>query len=111
MASKKSKKGKKPHRRTRHRRRQGINPRYMLIPVTLVLLVGGVWLLATLASSPGEPRLVFYEGPRLVFGETSFDFGTVPLNTVVEHDFVYRNLGDAPLVLQAEPEIEAIEGC
>lgn len=119
MASKKPKKRTKPRRRTSRRRRRGINPLYALIPIALVLLSGGAWLLATPASSPGgpppvldeEPPLVLGEGPRLVFDETSFDFGTVPLDTVVEHDFVYRNAGDVPLVLQDEPEIEAIEGC
>lgn len=81
--------------------------------------MGGIWLLTIPASSPGEPPSVVdeepaaasSEGPRRVFDETSFDFGTVPLDTVVEHDFVYRNAGDAPLVLQDERQIEAIEVC
>jgi hypothetical protein len=58
-----------------------------------------------------EPAPASSEGPRLVFDETSFDFGTVPLDTLVEHDFVYRNVGNAPLVLQDKPEIETVEGC
>ncbi len=130
MASKKSKKPKKrtqPRRRTSRRSRQGLKLSYVLIPIVLVSLVGGALLLATPASSPGEPPPVVgeepapvadeelapasSEGPRLVFDETSFDFGTVPLDTVVEHSFVYRNAGDAPLVLQDEPGIETVEGC
>ena len=122
MASKKPKRPKKrmqPRRRTSRRSRQGLKLSYVLIPIVLVSLVGGVWLLATPASSPGEPPPVLgeepapasSEGPRLVFDETSFDFGTVPLDTVVEHSFVYRNAGDAPLVLQDVPGIEAVEGC
>ena len=129
MASKKPKRPKKrmqPRRRTSRRSRQ-LKLSYVLIPIVLVSLVGGVWLLATPASSPGgpppvvdeepppvvdeEPAPASTEGPRLVFDETSFNFGTVPLDTVVEHDFVYRNAGDAPLVLQDEPGIEAVEGC
>ncbi len=58
-----------------------------------------------------EPAPASSEGPRLVFDETSFDFGAVPLDTLVEHDFVYRNVGNAPLVLQDKPEIETVEGC
>jgi hypothetical protein len=118
---------KKPKERTEPRRRRGIKPLYVLIPMALMLLSGGAWLLAAPASSPGgpppeldeEPSLVlneepapaFSEGPRLVFDEASFDFGTVPLDTVVEHSFVYRNAGDEPLVLQDNLEIEAVEGC
>ncbi len=130
MASKKSKKPKKrtqPRRRTSGRSRQGLKLSYVLIPIVLVSLVGGALLLANPPSSPGgpppvvdeelppvvgeEPVPASSEGPRLVFDETSFDFGLVPLDTLVEHSFVYRNAGDAPLVLQDKPEIETVEGC
>lgn len=129
MASKKSKKPKKrtrPRRQTSRRSRQ-LKLSYVLIPIVLVSLVGGALLMANPPSSPGvpppvvdeepppvvdeEPAPVVDEGPRLVFDETSFDFGAVPLDTLVEHDFVYRNVGNAPLVLQDKPEIETIEGC
>ncbi len=54
MASKKSKKGKRPRGRARRRRRRRIHPLYVLIPVALVVLVGGGWLLANnTSSSPG----------------------------------------------------------
>lgn len=115
MVSKKSKRPKKPQGQPSHSRERGINPLYLLIPVALVLLVGGGWLLATTESRPNQPRLATTESssdqPRLVFDETSFDFGTVPLNQVVEHDFLYRNAGDGLLVLQDDPEAEALEGC
>ena len=137
MASKKSKKPKKrtrPRRQTSRRSRQ-LKLSYVLIPIVLVSLVGGALLMANPPSSPGvpppvvdeepppvvdegpppvvdeEPAPVVDEGPRLMFDETSFDFGTVPLDTLVEHDFVYRNVGNAPLVLQDKPEIETVEGC
>ena len=130
MASKKSirpKKRTQPRRRTSRRRGQGLKLSYVLIPVVLLSLVGGTWLLTTPARSPGgrprvldeeppavvdeEPARASSKGPRLAFDETSFDFDIVPLDTLVEHDFVYRNTGDALLVLQDQPEIEAVEGC
>ena len=130
MASKKSKRPKQrmqPSRRTSRRRRPGLKLAYVMIPIVLVSLVGGTWLLTTPVRSPGgpppvldedpapvvdeEPALASSEGPRLAFDETSFDFGRVPLDTPVEHDFVYRNTGDALLVLQDQPEIQAVEGC
>ena len=48
-----SKKGKRPRGRASRHRRRRIRPLYVLIPVALVVLVGGGWLLATTASSPG----------------------------------------------------------
>lgn len=53
-----SKKRKKPHLQARRRRRRGILL-YALIPIAVLLLVVGVWLLGTPASSPGTS-----EGPQ-----------------------------------------------
>jgi hypothetical protein len=112
-----------------------LKPSYVLIPIVLVALVGGTWLVTTPARSPGgsppvlaeEPAVsvdeeppvasseestpASREGPRLAFDETSVDFGAVPLDTLDKHDFVYRNTGDSLLVLQGQPQIEAVEGC
>lgn len=63
------------------------------------------------APSPAATEVFKAKGPRLVFDETSFDFGPVPLDKLVEHDFVYRNVGDAPVVLQGKPKVELVEGC
>ena len=38
-------------------------------------------------------------GPRIVFPETSYDFGTITQGANVSHTFVVRNAGDAPLRL------------
>ena len=49
---------KKPKKRARRRRRkQGMNPLYALIPVALVLLVGGAWLLRAPATSSGASQV------------------------------------------------------
>ena len=37
--------------------------------------------------------------PRIVFPETSYDFGTITQGANVSHTFVVRNAGDAPLKL------------
>ena len=37
--------------------------------------------------------------PRIVFPETSYDFGTITQGSNVSHTFVVRNAGDAPLKL------------
>lgn len=50
-------------------------------------------------------------GPRIAVEEESFDFGKVPLNKVVSHTFRIRNAGSAPLVLNGEPLVRAVQGC
>jgi len=37
--------------------------------------------------------------PKIVFAETSYDFGTITQGANVSHTFVVRNAGDAPLKL------------
>lgn len=46
--------------------------------------------------------------PELAFETKSYDFGTVSQGEEVEHPFVYRNEGDAPLVIVS---IEPSCGC
>jgi len=52
MPSSKSKKGREPRHRAGRRQRRGLNLLYVLIPVALVLLGAGAWLLANPASAP-----------------------------------------------------------
>jgi len=40
------------------------------------------------------------EGPKAVFPETRFEFGEVESGTIVEHEFVLKNQGSAPLLIQ-----------
>lgn len=37
--------------------------------------------------------------PVFVFNEESFQFGEIPEGTVAKHDFVFKNTGDAPLII------------
>jgi len=60
VSSKKQNKRTKLRGRPRglRRRGRGLNPLYVLIPVALVLLVGGIWLLATSVSSPATSEVL-----------------------------------------------------
>ncbi len=49
--------------------------------------------------------------PRIEVEEESFDFGRVPLNKVVSHTFLIKNVGDAPLILMEKPSVRAVQGC
>lgn len=47
-----------------------------------------------------EASAVEEEGkPVFSFNEESFDFGQIEEGTVAKHDFVFRNTGDAPLII------------
>lgn len=37
--------------------------------------------------------------PVMTFSETTYDFGTIKEGTVVEHEFSFKNTGEAPLVI------------
>lgn len=58
-------------------------------------------LLALLISAVSLP--VFspaWAAPRLTFDHPSFDFGKVTQGKTVDHVFVFRNTGDAPITIQ-----------
>jgi hypothetical protein len=62
-----------------------------------VLLAAGAPVAAQEAASPAG-------GPVAVFRELVQDFGDVAQGDVIEHAFVVRNEGDAPLeILSAKP--------
>ncbi|MCL4472749.1 MAG: DUF1573 domain-containing protein [Actinobacteria bacterium] len=49
-------------------------------------------------------------GGRLQIAEASFDFGTVPIDTKVDHTFTIRNIGTGPLQL-GPLSVKRLEGC
>jgi hypothetical protein len=65
------------------------------------VLVAAAALLASAALAQGQK-------PRAVFRETSHDFGKVKQGDVVEHEFVFKNEGGAPLVIE---KVETTCGC
>ncbi|UCH33160.1 MAG: DUF1573 domain-containing protein [Armatimonadota bacterium] len=52
-----------------------------------------------------RPRPVA-RAPRIEFDDTEYDFGTVLIGDPVEHDFVFRNRGNAPLTINS-----VVTGC
>ena len=49
--------------------------------------------------------------PRVAVAEDLVDYGDVQLNSTVETVFHVQNVGDQPLHVQGEPQVELIEGC
>jgi hypothetical protein len=54
------------------------------------------------------PALAQGAKPRAVFKETTHDFGQVKQGDVVSHEFVFKNEGNAPLVIE---KVETTCGC
>ncbi len=66
--------------------------------------IGIVWLLALAAKAPARPA----SGPAIVLAERSYDFGKIPVEGVVKHEFIFTNVGNALLEL---PEVRPSCGC
>ncbi len=49
--------------------------------------------------------------PSVMVPRDSFDYGDVRLGSTVTTTFDVRNMGDQPLVILGEPQVELVEGC
>ena len=87
--------------------------------VSLLVLLGTVaavaglvlfWRSAT-TSQTATPRSGPVASSGLVFDETVYDVGRVPLDTTVERTYTYRNLGTQTVTLTERPTVDVIEGC
>lgn len=75
----------------------------------LIVLAG--YVIQTRGATQSVPSASPAQGPRLIFDETVFDFGKVPFNKKVQHEFVFRNSGTEPLRILERPGVEVIQGC
>ena len=87
--------------------------------VSLLVLLGTVaavaglvlfWRSATTAQT-ATPRSGQVSSSGLVFDETVYDVGRVPLDTTVERTYTYRNAGTQTVTLTERPTVDVIEGC
>jgi hypothetical protein len=51
------------------------------------------------------------EGSKIRFMEDTYDFGQIPVDRKVSHNFRFENVGTAPLLLAQHVESKPIEGC
>ncbi|OGO42336.1 MAG: hypothetical protein A2Z04_08890 [Chloroflexi bacterium RBG_16_57_9] len=81
----------------------------------LMAACGGASTPATSATQPaGAPpatRPQAVKGPRIAFESDTYDFGDMQFNKPAEYTFKFRNAGDAPLVIQGDPPVKAVQGC
>ena len=51
------------------------------------------------------------QGSKIRFLEDTYDFGQIPVNRMISHNFRFQNVGTAPLSLAPHVTSKAIEGC
>ncbi len=73
----------------------------------LVLVLAALFLLAACDSSE---KPAFQGGPRLIVEPASYDFGTVVVGTTIKVDFILKNVGDEPLIID-QAVTKLVDGC
>lgn len=76
----------------------------------LLLLVSGIVLWNRLDREPATPPQVT-GAPRLAVEQSTIDEGDVKLGKSIRSAFRLQNVGDQPLQILREPEVEVMEGC
>jgi hypothetical protein len=89
-----------------------INGRHQRLPVIIVSAFAGVLALFLLIlSGCGSSATVTADtGGRIQIAETSFDFGSVPVEQKVEHEFEVKNVGTGELQM-GQLDVKRLEGC
>jgi hypothetical protein len=85
---------------------------WLLVAGALLLVVGS-GLLLWRPTSPAQPAAApeVSGGPKLKVDQAVIDEGDVKLDTPVRTTFRLSNVGDQPLTILGEPQVELIEGC
>jgi hypothetical protein len=83
---------------------------WLAMGAAVLLIAGGlvVW-----SSSNTRPAVTPQAtgAPRLAVGRTTVDAGYVKFDKLVHTTFRLRNVGDQPLQILGEPQVELVEGC
>jgi hypothetical protein len=89
---------------------------WLIVAGALLLVIGG-GLLLWQPTSPAPPAAApevspeVSGGPKLKVDQTVIDEGDVKLDTPVRTTFRLSNVGDQPLIILGQPQVELIEGC
>jgi hypothetical protein len=105
----------KPKRRSPRPRHTAspLKQRGWLLLATLaaaLLVVGGAVLLWPRNSQPSVAPQVT-GAPRVAVSQEVVDYGDVKINSSVETVFRVQNVGDQPLRILGEPQVELVQGC
>lgn len=90
-----------------------VRPLWVLVGAAIGVILFGVGglLLSQQEGAPADFVPEVSGAPRVAVSEDRVDYGNVRLNTTIETVFRVRNVGDQPLFILGEPQVELIEGC
>ncbi len=78
----------------------------------IALLIGGGLLVGLLTRTDRTAPAPKVRGaPRVEVSQETVDYGDVKVNTPIETVFRVRNVGDQPLQILGEPQVEVVKGC
>ncbi len=87
-------------------------PAWLLPGIIIAVLAVIAAVVAALASGTSEPFVAEVTGaPRAEIEQTTIDHGAQPYGNPVESLFRIRNIGDQPLMIASNPQVETVEGC
>jgi hypothetical protein len=77
-----------------------------------IVSIGGVLLWLVSRGNRSANFTPEVEGaPSVSVSQDRLDYGEVKIDTPVEAVFQVRNVGDQPLTILGEPQLELVEGC
>ena len=82
----------------------------MIIVAAALLIAGGGLLWWQSSGKPGVP-VDIRGAPRAAVAQESVDHGDLKFDTPVSTVFQVSNIGDKPLQILGEPQVELVEGC
>ena len=85
---------------------------WLIVAGALLLIIGGgalLWQPAAPAQPAAAPEVS--GAPKLKIDQSVIDEGEVKIDTPVRTIFHLSNVGDQPLSILGEPQVELIEGC
>jgi len=88
--------------------RRGIMPAVVIAAGALLLTLAFAFLSGCGGESAAD--LTTDTGGRIQITETSFDFGSVPVDTQVQHEYEIKNVGTGPLQM-GDLSVKRLEGC
>lgn len=105
----------KPKRLSPNPRRAAPSPKrslwLLLVVLGAVLLVAGGVVRFWQRSSQSDVTPLVTGAPRVAVSQEVVDYGDVKVNTTIETVFRVRNVGDQPLKILGEPQVELVQGC
>jgi hypothetical protein len=82
-----------------------------LVAVLIVLALQQKYSPESFSSLPSDFKVEVTGAPKIAVRQDSIDYGDQHYNVPVESVFALGNVGDQPLKIIGQPQVEVVEGC